>query len=233
MIEPNTEQKFLRRIKSFVKRDGRLTDAQNEAFENHWQQYGINLTDDLVDFEELFARKAPTILEIGFGSGFSLLEAAKKYPENNYIGIETHKPGLGCLIHKLKLDEVENVKVFYADAVEVLNKCIKDSSLAGIQLFFPDPWPKRKHHKRRIIQPEFVKLLASKLQVGGELHLATDWEHYAMHMMQVLTDAPDFVNTVAENCFAERSEQRPIVTKFEKRGKDRGHGVWELLFKRK
>jgi tRNA (guanine-N7-)-methyltransferase len=227
MIENKT---FLRRIRSFVRRDGRLTDAQQNALTTMWPQYGLELRDGFVNYKAIFQREAPCILEIGFGSGHSLLAAAEAYPDKDFIGIETHQPGIGTLLLNIKARQINNIRLFYADAVDVLTQSIPDNSLEMIQIFFPDPWRKRKHHKRRLIQPEFVKLLAQKLQKEGELHLATDWEDYSKHMMKVLSAASEFVNVAGVGQFSDRSCQRPVITKFEQRGQNAGHEIWELQF---
>ncbi len=220
----------LRRIRSFVRRDSRLTEAQRDALRTLWPQFGLPLTDEPVDFFTVFHREAPRILEIGFGSGQSLLATAKAHPGHDFIGIETHQPGIGALLLNIHIEQLTNIRIFYGDAVEVLKQCIPDRSLHGIQLFFPDPWPKRRHHKRRLIQAEFVKLLITKLKQGGELHLATDWQDYAKEMMRVLSDLPELVNRAGAGHFAQRSSQRPIVTKFEGQGKRAGRVIWELQF---
>jgi tRNA (guanine-N7-)-methyltransferase len=228
-----TAELFLRRIRSFVRRDGRLTDAQQQALTTLWPEYGLELTEGPINYPDVFKRTAPRILEIGFGSGHSLLAAAIAYPDKDFIGIETHQPGIGALLLNIKVQEINNIRLYYADAVEVLAQCISDNSLAMIQIFFPDPWRKRRHHKRRLIQPEFVAVLANKLQVGGELHLATDWQDYAKQMMKVLSSSTAFVNAAGEGKFSDRSSLRPVITKFEKRGERSGHLIWELQFVKK
>lgn len=229
-ITTPTSQHFMRRIRSFVRRDGRLTEGQKQALETLWPELGLNLTDGVIDLPSVFHRHAPCILEIGFGSGQSLLATAKAHPEMDFIGIETHQPGIGALLLNIQAEQLTNIRVFYGDAVEVLNKCIPQKSLAGIQLFFPDPWPKRRHHKRRLIQTPFVKLLISKLQQQGQLHLATDWEDYAKQMMQVLSELPELENQAGAGQFADRSSQRPVVTKFERQGQNAKRAIWELQF---
>lgn len=229
-MENKKDMPLLRKIRSFVRRDGRMTDAQRLAIEKNWPKVGLSLQAGFVDFEQVFKRQASRILEIGFGSGHSLLAMAKAHPEQDIIGIETHQPGIGALLQQVELEQLTNVRVYYADAVEVLQQCIPDASLDIVQIFFPDPWRKRRHHKRRLIQPEFVGLVATKLKPNGEFHLATDWEDYALHMMRVLSAAEQFKNAAGVGKFAERSSQRPVVTKFERRGEMAGHGVWELLF---
>jgi len=221
---------FLRRIRSFVRRDSRMTEAQQEAFDMLWPHYGLEIAKGMIDYKNVFLRQAPCVLEIGFGSGHSLLAAAKAYPDYNFIGIETHRPGIGALLLNIKTQPLDNLRLYYADAVDVLTHCIPDNSLAVIQLFFPDPWRKRRHHKRRIIQPLFVKCLAEKLEINGELHLATDWNDYAKHMMTVLSNESAFINAAGAGNFSDRSCQRPVITKFEQRGQDAGHQTWELRF---
>lgn len=220
----------LRRIRSFVRRDSRLTDAQRRALETLWPQLGLDLAAGMIHLPTVFQREAPCVLEIGFGSGQSLLATAQMHPDLNFIGIETHQPGIGALLLNIQAEQVNNIRIFYGDAVEVLNHCIPEKSLDGIQLFFPDPWPKRRHHKRRLIQTPFVELLIKKLKKGGELHLATDWEDYAKEMMEVLSNLPELKNAAGIKQFATRSTQRPIITKFEQQGQRAGRKIWELRF---
>jgi len=219
-----------RRVRSFVRRDGRMTEAQKHALETLLPSVGLTLQNGLINLTETFQRDAKCVLEIGFGSGYSLLEMATSHPKENFIGIETHLPGIGTLLQGVGARQLQNIRIYYADAVEVLEKCIPDLSLDVIQIFFPDPWPKRKHHKRRLIQPVFVDLLIKKLKKGGTIHLATDWEEYATHMMDVLSSVPALINVAGEKHYANRSSQRPIVTKFEQRGKQSGRAIWELQF---
>lgn len=220
-----------RLIRSFVRR-GRMTSAQRQALDNLGPAFQLQLDQGLCDFSRIFQREAAINIEIGFGSGHSLLAAAKQHPEKNFIGIETHQPGIGTLLQHILLEKMENVRFFHADAVEVLKQCIPDQSIDAIQIFFPDPWPKRRHHKRRLIQTEFVSLMAGKLKLGGTLHLATDWEPYTMQMMRVLSSHPSLKNQMGEGSFADRSTLRPVVTKFENRGKTSGRKIWELRFQR-
>jgi len=208
-----------------------MTEAQRRAYAAHWQRWGIEYTAGPADFDALFGRQAPVTLEIGFGMGQSLLEMAAAAPERNFIGIEVHRAGVGKLLHGMQTGGVDNIRVYCHDAVEVLRDCIADASLDTVQIFFPDPWPKKRHHKRRLIQPPFVELLAAKLRPGGLLHLATDWEHYAQQMLEVLEASTGFRNTCADGEFAPRPEHRP-PTKFERRGERLGHGVWDLVFER-
>ncbi|SDZ91899.1 tRNA (guanosine(46)-N7)-methyltransferase TrmB [Alkalimonas amylolytica] len=222
---------YMRKIRSFVLREGRLTKAQKLALEQHWPAMGVDFKPELLDLATLFGRKADTVLEIGFGMGKSLVQMAAAAPEKNFIGIEVHRPGVGACLADAAAAGISNLRVFQHDAVEVLAQMIPDNSLATIQLFFPDPWPKKKHHKRRIVQADFVQQLRSKLSIGGVFHMATDWQHYAEHMLEVMQAAEGFSNLSASNDYVERPAHRP-VTKFELRGKKLGHGVWDLMFKR-
>lgn len=220
-----------RRIKSFVLRQGRLSQAQQNAIDAMWPKYGLTLADQLLDFKTLFGREAPTIIEIGFGMGNSLAEMAQAHPENNYIGIEVHRPGVGALLKLVEEKGLTNVRVFNEDAIEVLNRQIPNSSLSAVYLFFPDPWHKTKHKKRRILQSEFAEKIARHLKPGGQFHMATDWENYALHMMDVMSAAKDYRNTSGEGHYTPRPDYRPL-TKFEQRGHRLGHGVWDLVFER-
>lgn len=219
----------LRKIQSFVRREGRLTLSQEKALQMFWPHYGIEADGNLMDFGQVFQNTHPVILEIGFGMGGSLLAMAKTNPDKNYLGMEVHRPGVGTLLREVHAKGLSNIRVMAADAVMILKTQIQDYSLAGLQLFFPDPWPKKKHHKRRIVQPEFVQLLRQKLCPGGFFHLATDWQPYAEHMMAVLSAAEGFKNRFGEGCYAPDRCGRP-ETKFEQRGQRLGHGVWDLLF---
>ncbi len=223
--------KTLRRIRSFVKRSGRMTLGQQKAYDNYWPQYGLSLQDNELNYVEVFGREAPVILEIGFGMGASLVEMAVAAPEQNFIGIEVHQPGVGKLFHLMDEQGVNNIRAYCDDAVDVINQCIPNDSLARVQVYFPDPWHKKKHNKRRLIQPDFIQLLRVKLKVDGVIHLATDWEHYAEQMMEVMTAAEGFSNQAEEYCFAEKPAYRPI-TKFERRGERLGHGVWDIVFQK-
>jgi len=225
------ENKHLRTIRSFVKREGRLTAGQQKALDTQWPLYGIGYGEQAINLGQLFGRTAPRVLEIGFGNGDSLWQMAQARPDEDYLGIEVHRPGVGHLLHLIETSGIHNIRISNHDAVEVLNNQIPDASLDRLQLFFPDPWHKKKHHKRRIVQAEFVTLVASKLKPGGIFHLATDWEHYAEHMLNIVGQCNQFENLSADNTFVDKPEQRPL-TKFEKRGHRLGHGVWDLLFKK-
>ena len=226
-IRPEYKQKSIR---SFVIRAGRMTDGQRKAFADHWAFYGLSLFDGMMDWSTVFGRQAPVVLEIGFGMGDSLLEMALAEPDKDFVGIEVHPPGVGRLINNAADQGVHNLRVFMADANDVLEDCVADSSLARVQVYFPDPWHKKKHHKRRIIQPGFVDRLRVKLQPEGLLHLATDWQNYAEHMLDVMNGVEGYTNTAAED-YVPRPAFRP-ETKFEARGARLGHGVWDLIFQR-
>lgn len=216
-------------IRSFVRRQGRISDAQKKALEHEWPVYGIDLTESKINFATVFQRQAPTILEIGFGMGEALLELAEKHPENNYIGIDVHAPGIGAVLLRLAKKNLTNVRLYLADAIEVLNQAIPNESLSGIHLFFPDPWHKKRHHKRRIVNENFAALVNAKLKRDGYIHLATDWQNYAEQMLQVMSNAAGFINAAGSEHYIPRPETRP-VTRFEQRGERLGHGVWDLLF---
>ena len=218
-----------RPIRSYVLRTGRMTPGQQRAFDENWQCWGLEHNKGPLDFEATFGRAGPTVLEIGFGMGQSLVDMAAAAPATNFIGIEVHKPGVGRLLHSMAERDVDNIRVYCHDAVEILRDCIPDASLDTIQIFFPDPWHKKRHNKRRLIQPPFVAQLLTRLKPGGTLHLATDWENYAQQMMEVLSAADGLSNTCGAGQFAPRRSRRPL-TKFELRGERLGHGVWDLIF---
>lgn len=225
------EKPFYRRIRSFVKREGRLTKGQQRALDELFPVYGFSSDDAIFDLDEKFGRVAPKILEIGFGNGTSLAEIAKTHPENDYLGIEVHRPGIGNLLLQIENEQLQNIRVMSDDAVEVLEKNIADNSLDAVYLFFADPWHKQKHHKRRIVQSVFVQLLRKKLKTDGIFHMATDWQDYAKHMMGIMSEAEGFENTAGQGEYIERPDYRPL-TKFEQRGQRLGHGVWDLIFRK-
>lgn len=229
--EQVAEKKHMRTVKSFVLRAGRMTEGQQKAMDTVWPQMGLELSQGALDLTEVFGREAPVVLEIGFGMGDSLIEMAKDQPEKNYIGIEVHRPGVGRLLSNAEKAGLSNIRVFCDDAIEVLAQCIPDGSLSTVQLFFPDPWHKKKHHKRRIVQLAFAETLRQKLKIGGQFHMATDWENYAEHMMEVMSAAPGYQNSAGPGEYSPQPEWRP-VTKFQKRGERLGHGVWDLMFER-
>ena len=223
------EGKYIRKVRSFVKREGRLTKGQERALNDHWAEMGLNHSDGLIDTSALFANDNPVTLEIGFGMGKSLVEMAKAAPETNFIGIEVHKPGVGACIALAVEQGVSNLKVYEHDAIEVLADSIANDSLDTVQLFFPDPWHKKKHHKRRIVSAEFVETIRQKLKVGGIFHMATDWENYAECMLEDMQSAQGYKNLSDTNDYVPRPDSRPL-TKFENRGQRLGHGVWDLQF---
>ncbi|MFC3652097.1 tRNA (guanosine(46)-N7)-methyltransferase TrmB [Dyella humi] len=222
----------LRRIRSFVLREGRMTPAQQRAFETHWVRFGIDYTGKAQDFDTHFGRQAPRVLEIGFGNGEALAWASEHDLARDFLGVEVHGPGVGRLMNALAARNAANVHLYKHDAVEVLENEIAPGSLAEVRIWFPDPWHKTRHNKRRIVQPGFVALLASRMTPGGLLHLATDWEPYAQHMLEVMEAAPDWCNEVGPGQFAEKPAWR-IETHFERRGLKLGHGVWDLLYRKR
>lgn len=222
---------YVSKVKSYVKREGRLTKGQEKALVDYWPTMGIDYADAPLSLSDVFGRTAPVVVEIGFGMGKSLVEMAAASPDKDFIGIEVHRPGVGACLSDAGDQGVENLRVMEHDAVEVLKNMIPDASLSRLQLFFPDPWHKKRHHKRRIVQSEFAELVRTKLAIGGCFHMATDWEAYAEHMAEVMNNAPGYTNTAEEGDYVPRPEYRPI-TKFETRGQKLGHGVWDLIYER-
>ncbi|MCK7575265.1 MAG: tRNA (guanosine(46)-N7)-methyltransferase TrmB [Chromatiales bacterium] len=223
-----------RAIRSFVLREGRLTAAQERAFSELWPRFGVDWSPSVpLDPATLFGNDRPVVLEIGFGNGESLAEMAERDPERNWLGIEVHRPGVGHLLLEIERRGLTNLRVMRQDAVEVLREGIEPGALEAVQLFFPDPWPKKRHHKRRILSPELVGLLARVIRPGGIFHAATDWEHYAEQMLEVLDGAADlFENTAGAGVYAPRPAGRPL-TKFEQRGERLGHPVADLIYRRR
>ena len=219
-----------RPVRSFVLRQGRVSNAQARAHETLMPVYGIVYTGQPLDLEAAFGRQAPKILEIGFGMGETTAHIAAANPDKDYLGIEVHTPGVGSLLKQIEEQGLRNLRVMQHDAVEVLQNMIAPASLDGAQIFFPDPWPKKRHHKRRLVQPPLIALLASRLKPGGTLHVATDWQDYAEQILAVLSAEPALENT-AEG-FAPRPDSRP-QTKFETRGLRLGHGVWDIVFRKR
>lgn len=219
-----------RHIRSFVRREGRMTGAQRRALDELGPRYGAP-GDGVLDFAALFGRRAPVLLEIGFGNGEALLAMAAARPDADFIGIEVHRPGVGALLLRLDQAGLGNVRVVCDDAQAWLERHVPDASLDALHLYFPDPWPKARHHKRRLVQPAFAALVRRKLKPGGILHMATDWEDYARHMLEVMTAAEGYENTADAGGYAPRPDYRP-PTRFERRGQRLGHGVWDLIFRR-
>ncbi len=217
-----------RPIRSYVRREGKITRGQQRALDELGPTYLLPVSGEL-DFPAIFGNDRPVVLEIGFGNGLSLAEMAQNDSRRNYIGIEVYRPGVGSLLIQIRQRGLTNLRAIQADAVEVLAKQIADASLDAVQIYFPDPWHKARHNKRRIIRPEFVDLIGKKLQRGGTVHIATDWEDYAEHIMAVMSAASGFTNSAGEGRFSPRPAQRPL-TKFEQRGQRLGHGVWDLIF---
>ena len=220
-----------RRIRSFVLRQGRLTKGQEKALTESWPKFGIDYATVQMDLSKVFGRKdSPKILEIGFGMGETTAKIAQSMPNSDFLGVEVHTPGVGGLLKLVEEMSLSNVRIIQHDVVDVLNHMIPDCALDGIHIFFPDPWHKKRHHKRRLIQAEFVKLLCTKLKSGGYLHVATDWQDYAEWVFDILKVEPQLQNTAVD--YAPKPDYRPL-TKFENRGIKLGHGVWDLLFIRK
>ncbi|CAB1370589.1 tRNA (guanosine(46)-N7)-methyltransferase TrmB [Denitratisoma oestradiolicum] len=217
-------------IRSFVLRQGRVSVAQQRHYDEGMPRWSIPYAPHPIDLAATFGREAPKILEIGFGMGETTATIAAAHPENDYLGIEVHTPGVGALLKQIAQGELGNVRLIQHDAVEVVSHMIAPGALAGIHVFFPDPWPKKRHHKRRLIQPAFVHLLSQRLAPGGYFHCATDWEEYAQQMLEVLSGEALLENTAPG--FAPRPEYRPL-TKFEQRGLRLGHGVWDVVFRRR
>lgn len=228
---PESEELKNRPIRSFVVRSGRMTLGQRKGWEDYWDRYGLEPSENQLNWQEVFGNDNPVVFEIGFGMGVSLFEMAQNEPNMNFVGVEVHRPGVGALLALAGEAGLDNLRVFCCDANEVINNMLVDQSLARLQLFFPDPWHKKRHHKRRLVQPEFLERITAKLALGGNIHMATDWEPYAEQMMEVLEASDAIENTAGAGVFSPRPEYRPN-TKFEKRGIRLGHGVWDLIYTR-
>jgi tRNA (guanine-N7-)-methyltransferase len=226
-----SETEHPRPIRSFVIRAGRITPAQERAFVALWPKYGVEPALQGLDCRVLFGRDAPRTVEIGFGNGENLLRLAREHPERDYLGIEVHRPGVGRLLLALEEHRLTNVRIICHDAVDVLARLIAPQAVQEMLILFPDPWPKKRHHKRRLIQRSFAQLAASRLSAGGVLRLATDWEPYALEMLEVLGATPELKNLAADSRFVPRPPER-VPTRFEKRGVGLGHEVWDLSFRR-
>lgn len=226
------EGRYKRKVRSFVLRTGRLSEFQKNMMNEHWGELGLDYQTAPFDFVSIYGNTHPVILEIGFGMGKSLVDMAYANPDKNYLGIEVHTPGVGACIAYAVEKGVKNLRVICHDATEILRDSIADNTLGGLQLFFPDPWHKAKHHKRRIVQPHFVDQVVKKLGEKGFIHMATDWENYAEQMLEVLSANTNLANTSAQGDYIPRPSFRPL-TKFEARGQRLGHGVWDLFFTKK
>ena len=235
MSEPSRQQEAgeaqPRFIRSFVRREGRITPAQEQALEQLWPRYGIDYSGAVLDPASLFGRDAPLVVEIGFGSGDHLLSSAQNRPDTNFLGIEVHRPGAGRVLQLADKLALTNLRVVCADAVEVLRDGLRPGTVDEVVIFFPDPWPKKRHHKRRLVQPAFVQVLARALRSGGRLRLATDWADYARHMLEVMQVAPGFANASADGGAIPRPADRPL-TRFESRGLRLGHAVADFEYLR-
>lgn len=221
---------YKRSIRSFVLRQGHMTAAQQRAIDTMWPQFGIDYQASPIDLNKAFGRDKPKVLEIGFGMGTATVEIAKRLPEKDFLAIDVHGPGVGNILKLIEESGVENIRVMHHDAVEVVENMLEDGALEGIHIFFPDPWHKKRHNKRRLVQTPFIAKLLPKLKTGGYIHLATDWEEYAVQMLEVLSGFDNLANTAED--YAPTPEYRP-ETKFEARGKRLGHGVWDLVFVKK
>jgi len=222
---------FKRKVKSFVRRTGRMTAGQKRAMKELWPTYGIEYKPKPLNLDKLFDRNAPVNFEIGFGMAENLIAVASTHQTENFVGVEVHTPGIGHALNQIEEKSLSNVRLIQHDAVEVLKHQIPEHSLASVSIFFPDPWHKKKHNKRRLINTEFCDLLFKKIKKDGTVFMATDWEHYAEQMLEVFTNSQHFENQSPDNTYCERMDFRPI-TKFEKRGQRLGHGTWDLIFKR-
>jgi tRNA (guanine-N7-)-methyltransferase len=219
-----------RPIRSFVLRQGRVSSAQQRAYDTLLPRFGIPYVPQHADFDRIFGRSAPKVLEIGFGMGETTATIAARHPENDYLGIEVHTPGVGSLLKRIAELNLANVRIVRHDAVEVLRDMIAPAALDAVHIFFPDPWPKKRHHKRRLVQPPFIALLCERMKPGAYLHVATDWQDYAEQILAVMSAEPRLANTARD--YAPRPEYRP-QTKFERRGLKLGHGVWDVIFRRR
>ena len=227
---PTADKPHLRRIRSFVTRAGRVSTGQRRALDELGPRFVVPYAAAPANWNTIFGREAPRVLEIGFGMGATTAEIAARRPGDDFIGVEVHEPGVGALLKLIDEYALSNIRIVQHDAVEVIEQMLVPASLDGVHIFFPDPWHKARHHKRRLIQPPFVAQLASRLKPGAYLHCATDWQNYAEQMLEVLTAEPSLENTAQD--YAPRPEYRP-VTKFERRGLRLGHGVWDLVFKKR
>lgn len=229
--QDNQDELRQRRVRSFVLREGRITPAQKRAFDEHWGRYGLDHEGRVRNLDQVFGRHAGRVMEIGFGNGEALVWSAAQDPDRDYIGVEVHRPGVGRLLNTLAAADAGHVRIYRHDAVEVLRDEIAPAALSEVRIWFPDPWPKKRHHKRRLVQSEFIALVASRVAPGGLLHLATDWAEYAEHMREVMQASEPWRNRSVDGGFVARPPWR-IQTHFESRGRKLGHGTWDLLHER-
>lgn len=230
MTNNQVEENKKRNIKSYVIRAGRMTQAQINAIETLGPKYLLNIDlNSKLDFEQIFNNKNPVVLEIGFGMGRSFIEMAKTNLDQNYLGIEVHPPGVGATLMQIEENALTNVRLIQHDAFEVFAHCLHENSIDYLQIFFPDPWPKARHHKRRLINDNFISMVTPYVKHGGQIRLATDWENYAEQMLEVMSRANGFTNQSQDGTYIQRPSYRPY-TKFEERGQKLGHGVWDLVF---
>jgi len=228
--DPETGKR-LRKVRSFVLREGRLTRGQEKALERLWPVHGLERADGLLDPEAVFGRRAPLVLELGYGMGQSLVAMAERERDKDFVGIEVHRPGVGSLLMGIEEHALTNLRTYCDDGVEILEECIPDAALHRLQLYFPDPWPKKKHHKRRIVQPGFLDLVHRKIEPGGVLHMATDWADYAEYMLEVIGQVQGWTNRAGKGQYAQRPEWRPL-TRFEQRGENKGHEVHDIVLEK-
>ncbi|TPE54984.1 tRNA (guanosine(46)-N7)-methyltransferase TrmB [Maribrevibacterium harenarium] len=227
----NEQAPHKRTIRSFVVRGGRMTEGQQKAYDNNWAIYGLDVESGRLDYQQLFGRESDVVIEVGFGMGASLVEMAKNAPEKDFIGIEVHPPGVAKLMMLASEAGLTNIRVYCHDAIEVMADCLPEAQASTFQLFFPDPWHKKKHNKRRIVQPLFAQQVAGVLKTDGVFHMATDWEPYAEHMLEVMEAQENYQNVAGKGLYHPRPDWRPL-TKFEQRGERLGHGVWDLIYKK-
>lgn len=228
---PADSTKPLRKIRSFAVRSARMTEAQQLAFDQHMAKWAIKTAEPIVS-KELFGNNRPLVVEIGFGMGDSLAQMAQANPDKNYIGLEVHQAGIGRLLNLVENRQIDNIRVINGDAVEWLDKNFTNDSIERVNIYFPDPWHKRKHHKRRLIQKPFIDLLATRIKADGLLHIATDWQHYAEHILQIMESHPQFKNLAGGDLYVNALDLGRPATKFEQRGVKLGHGVWDLAYKK-
>lgn len=222
--------KNMRSVRSFIRRSGRISISQSKALIEFWDKFGIEIkNNELIDYDKIFTKKQDIVIEIGFGNGDSLLEMAIKQPQNNFIGIEVYEAGIGRLINQIKKNELHNIKIIKQDGVEVLQNNIKNNSISSLQLFFPDPWHKKKHNKRRILNKSFLDIVVDKLKTNGIIHIATDYQDYAKQIIKTMQNHSHFKNAIDDHIYNLRVKNRPI-TKFENRGRKLGHNIWDIIF---